>query len=155
MSRTRIKLNVYVDLDPLPGAFDSAESAQMHVRAVLRRHLEHYAPEVTVESSDIAKPTQMPPLGALLDGVLDELKEAKDALQIKLDAKEPNFEESELVLSLIDQIAAERSSTVTHWGTNILEVRTEDTEGNVDKKMVDTTEYPEHMRGVTITPGKF
>lgn len=50
MERTRIKLAVYVDLDPVPGQFHSAESAQNAVRAMLAAQVEHYNPMVTIES---------------------------------------------------------------------------------------------------------
>jgi hypothetical protein len=50
MARRRIKLSVYVDLDPVPGAFHSAESARNHVNALLYAALEHYNPIVSIES---------------------------------------------------------------------------------------------------------
>jgi hypothetical protein len=58
MARTRIKLSVYVDLDDIPGAFHSAESAQNIVRNILRDTLGHYDPLVSVESSDTSQGNQ-------------------------------------------------------------------------------------------------
>lgn len=47
--RTRIKLAVYVDLDPIPGTFHTAESAQHCVRNILNDRIEHYNPTVSIE----------------------------------------------------------------------------------------------------------
>lgn len=52
MDRTRIKLAVYVDLDPIPGAFHSADNAQHHVRNMLNEAIPHYNPAVSIESYD-------------------------------------------------------------------------------------------------------
>lgn len=54
---TRIKLAVYTNLDPVPGTFHSAESAQNVVRGLLKQRLpESYHPMVSIESSDVRKP---------------------------------------------------------------------------------------------------
>lgn len=52
MHRTRIKLAVYVDLDPMPGVFHSAESARHGVASILMGQIEHYKPTVSIESYD-------------------------------------------------------------------------------------------------------
>lgn len=52
MERTRIKLAVYVDLDPVPGTFGSADSARNMVNAMLQSQIPHYNPVVSIESYD-------------------------------------------------------------------------------------------------------
>jgi hypothetical protein len=52
MARTRIKLAVCVDLDPVPGTFHTAESARNVVEALLNRAIASYIPTVVVESWD-------------------------------------------------------------------------------------------------------
>lgn len=47
MERKRIKLEVYVDLDPVPGFFHSKESAQRAVRNILQDRIPHYNPTVS------------------------------------------------------------------------------------------------------------
>lgn len=49
MQRTRVKLSVFVDLDPVPGYFHSKESAQNGVRGILQRSIPQYAPLVSFE----------------------------------------------------------------------------------------------------------
>lgn len=49
---TRIKLAVYVDLDSVPGAMHSAESAQNYVRQVMLNCFPHYKPTVSIEKYD-------------------------------------------------------------------------------------------------------
>jgi hypothetical protein len=108
MIRTRIKLGVYVDLDPMPGAFNTPDSAKQAVLSVLNMHISHYNPSVVIDSRDVSKPDSVPPAEGLIEGVLDELKEARDALRKKFDNNEPANGEVNLVLSLIDQITEER-----------------------------------------------
>ncbi len=68
MKRTRIKLAVYVDLDPMPGTFHSAESAQNAVRGLLLHSIEHYDPMVSIESYDTASDrTWSEPVGEVDD----------------------------------------------------------------------------------------
>lgn len=55
MERARIMLAVYVDLDPTPGTFHSAESAQSVVRKLLLDSIPHYKPIVSIESYDTSK----------------------------------------------------------------------------------------------------
>ena len=55
MNKTRIKLAVYVDLDPVPGEFHTAESTQHHVRNLLQGAIPHYNPMVSIESYDTKK----------------------------------------------------------------------------------------------------
>lgn len=55
MKKTRIKLAVYVDLDPVPGAFHSAESARNAVAHQLMDAIPHYNPMVSIESWDTSK----------------------------------------------------------------------------------------------------
>jgi hypothetical protein len=47
---TRIKLEVYVDLDPIPGEFHSKESARNVVDNILRQNIGHYNPMVSTTS---------------------------------------------------------------------------------------------------------
>lgn len=49
---TRIKLAVYVDLDPTPGVFHTAESAANYVRNILNISVGHYNPVVSIEEDD-------------------------------------------------------------------------------------------------------
>jgi DNA-binding XRE family transcriptional regulator len=53
MERKRIKLSVYVDLDPIMGSFHTAESAQHTIRNLLNRSIPHYNPLVSIESYDM------------------------------------------------------------------------------------------------------
>lgn len=55
MKRTRIKLAIYVDLDPTPGIFHSAESAAAQIRNDLMRMIPHYNPLVSIESYDTSE----------------------------------------------------------------------------------------------------
>lgn len=48
MPRTRVRLDVYVDLDPVPGAFHSMDSARNCVGAILRNGIPQYNPLVSV-----------------------------------------------------------------------------------------------------------
>lgn len=45
MDRDRVALIVWVDLDAVPGAFHTHESAQANVQAILERSIPHYSPE--------------------------------------------------------------------------------------------------------------
>lgn len=53
MNRTRIKLAVYADLDPVPGTFHSADSARNVVGNMLNQAIPHYNPMVSIESYDL------------------------------------------------------------------------------------------------------
>lgn len=44
--RKRILIEVAIDLDPVPGAFHTEESARQVVEALLLQLLPHYKPEV-------------------------------------------------------------------------------------------------------------
>lgn len=46
-TRQRVKLEVYVDLDPIPGAFHSKESARNFVDGILKANIPHYNPMVS------------------------------------------------------------------------------------------------------------
>lgn len=46
MERKRVKLEVLVDIDPLPGAFDSPAAAVEAVRQILNDRISHYNPTV-------------------------------------------------------------------------------------------------------------
>lgn len=46
MKRKRIKLVVWVDLDPIPGSFHTPESAKKNVEAILKDYIPHYNPMV-------------------------------------------------------------------------------------------------------------
>jgi hypothetical protein len=52
MERTRIKLEVYVDLDPVPGAFHTKESAQNGIRTILNGAIPHYNPVVSIAKEE-------------------------------------------------------------------------------------------------------
>jgi len=45
MSRNRVALIVYVDLDPMPGAFHTEESAVNNVRGILESTIPWYNPD--------------------------------------------------------------------------------------------------------------
>lgn len=53
MPRTRIKLAVLVDLDPVPGAMHTAESAQHFTQLAVSRAMESYNPSVSIESHNV------------------------------------------------------------------------------------------------------
>lgn len=62
MERTRVKLAVYVDLDPVPGTFHSADSARNSISSILLQTIPHYEPMVSIESYDTsADPPEMHP----------------------------------------------------------------------------------------------
>lgn len=50
MNRTRIMLAAYVDLDPMPGTFHTADSARNAVSGMLKDRIGHYSPVVSVVS---------------------------------------------------------------------------------------------------------
>lgn len=50
--RTRIMLEVYVDLDDCPGPFHSKESARNHIASLLDNNIPHYKPMVSIGRSD-------------------------------------------------------------------------------------------------------
>lgn len=50
MPSPRVMLATYVDLDPTPGAFHTADSARSIVNATLQRVMPHYTPIVSVVS---------------------------------------------------------------------------------------------------------
>jgi hypothetical protein len=52
MNRTRIKIAVFVDLDPVPGTFHSAESARKVIDYSLQSIIGHYNPATVIESYD-------------------------------------------------------------------------------------------------------
>lgn len=49
---TRVKLEVWVNLDPVPGNFHSKESAANNVRNILRDAIPHYNPTVSTTSEE-------------------------------------------------------------------------------------------------------
>ncbi len=57
MDRTRIKLGVYVDLDPVPGTFHSADSSRNQVSRILNESIPHYKPTVSIDSYNTSKST--------------------------------------------------------------------------------------------------
>lgn len=48
MKKERIKLEVYVNLDPVPGTFHSKESARNVVDRILKESIPHYEPMVSI-----------------------------------------------------------------------------------------------------------
>lgn len=48
MNRTRIMLATYVDLDPIPGTFHTADSARNSVSGILKHSIGHYSPVVGI-----------------------------------------------------------------------------------------------------------
>lgn len=52
MDRQRIKLEVYVDLDPAPGTFHTKESARDWVEAILTERIAHYTPTVLIPKNE-------------------------------------------------------------------------------------------------------
>lgn len=63
MERTRIKLAVFVDLDPVPGAFNTSEDVQSRIQNMLDHSIPHYNPKIDIESADIVKDHIFEPLG--------------------------------------------------------------------------------------------
>lgn len=47
-------LTVYVNLDPVPGIFNTPESAREAVESLLKRTIPHYNPQVYVSKDDVA-----------------------------------------------------------------------------------------------------
>jgi len=52
MEQNRIKLEVYVTLDPMPGTFHSKESARNVVDAILKERIGHYNPIVSTTTPE-------------------------------------------------------------------------------------------------------
>jgi hypothetical protein len=50
MERKRIKLEVYMDLDPVPGTFHTKESARNQIAAILNQSIPWYNPIVSTTS---------------------------------------------------------------------------------------------------------
>lgn len=50
MNRTRIMLATFVDLDPVPGTFHTADSARSCVNGILQQSIPHYTPIVSIVS---------------------------------------------------------------------------------------------------------
>lgn len=50
MERKTVKFTVSVELDPLPGAFHTEESARLWIEAILENILPHYNPQVSSEA---------------------------------------------------------------------------------------------------------
>ena len=48
MERERIMLEVWVDLDPIPGAFHTKEKAELAIQYILNDRIPHYNPTVKV-----------------------------------------------------------------------------------------------------------
>lgn len=55
MERTRIKLALYVDLDPVPGAMHTAENAASVIQNMLDTSIGHYNPAVMLVSDNMVK----------------------------------------------------------------------------------------------------
>jgi hypothetical protein len=49
MDRIKVKLIVEVELDIIPGAFHTPESAQACVQAILTSRISHYNPRVQIQ----------------------------------------------------------------------------------------------------------
>lgn len=56
MNRTRIHLGVFVDLDPVPGAFHTADDARNRVANILGKAIPWYKPHVSIESYNTSVP---------------------------------------------------------------------------------------------------
>lgn len=50
--RDKIKLEVWVNLDPVPGLFHTKESARQVVSDILRDQIPHYNPSVALPPED-------------------------------------------------------------------------------------------------------
>lgn len=73
MERTRIKLEVYVDLDPIPGAFHSVDSARNSVGALLYNAIPHYNPVVSVGKDNSVEIYKLKEAGQQLSQNIDKL----------------------------------------------------------------------------------
>jgi hypothetical protein len=49
MHRQRVKLEVEVDLDPVPGTFHTEESAREQIHYILLSSIPHYHPRVLID----------------------------------------------------------------------------------------------------------
>lgn len=58
MQRTRITLEVDVDLDPVPGNFHTAEQAERAIFGLLHMRIPHYDPTVRIQD-ELAKPEDL------------------------------------------------------------------------------------------------
>jgi hypothetical protein len=48
MDRTKVKLTIEVELDPIPGVFSTPESAEETLQDILENCIPHYNPTVTL-----------------------------------------------------------------------------------------------------------
>lgn len=78
MKRTRKAFIVYVDLDPVPGAFHTQESAQMHLSWMLREALAHYNPLVSIAPNELQPKNSPLLMDYLQDEVADRYQEIVD-----------------------------------------------------------------------------
>lgn len=53
--RKRVKLEVEIDLDPVPGEFHTDKSARDAIRIVLYHRFGHYNPTVDIKPSPVRK----------------------------------------------------------------------------------------------------
>lgn len=112
MTRQRIKLEVYVDLDPVPGTFHTKESAQNVVRSILAEMIGHYNPIVSIdEKSYVLKSSWL--------GTLQSVTfETEDAAQIVL-YRMTNIIESggTATIAHLFQFVAQENSYIDYlWG---------------------------------------
>lgn len=115
MDRTRIKLAVYVDLDPTPGEFHSAESVRNIVSNLIHSTIDHYNPVISIESYDTSK-TVVPV----------ETEEQKKFARISEDAKKPSqyarpFDETSLywVAERFDMNLVFLTSQMNYWNQRL------------------------------------
>lgn len=54
MTHIRTTFEVHLDLDPVPGAFHTPESARQHVQAILNANIPHYNPVVVNLEEELA-----------------------------------------------------------------------------------------------------
>lgn len=55
MERTRVKMAVYIDLDPVPGTMHTPESAASVLQNMLNTAVGHYNPHVQIISPEMVK----------------------------------------------------------------------------------------------------
>lgn len=71
-TRQRVKLEVYVDLDPVPGAFDSPESSRQYVHLLLQGAIPHYHPVVLVAEEGGSETPRTENTWPFSDGATDD-----------------------------------------------------------------------------------
>src|SRR6478735_10634894 len=88
MKRTRITLEIDVDLDPVPGNFHTAEQAERAIFGLLHMRIPHYDPTVKIQESKLEQAED-------LDFMSQEQRINAYALKLAME-RDPNADKYEL-----------------------------------------------------------